>query len=944
MDSLFGIKMSLLVVILLASCGVILLGLVFLGLRNRVMLKLGLRNIPRRRTQTVLIVVGLMLGTLIISAAFGTGDTMTYSFRSLALDSLGEVDELIHTGGAMSLIGPEITIGDSTGSMYPRQITFFDQSRFTALSAQVASQQANQDASALLIDAMAPVIVNKEALVIDYTSRQSEKQVTVVGYDPVDADSFGALRTTSGKRVTFSELGANEVFLEQGMADRLDAAPGHELELFLAANQPLRVTVRAVIRPDVLPGSLLMNLAQVQDATNHPAQINAILVSNVGGSFSGAKHSPVVVKFLKTLVKGTNLQVNNDKEMLLLASNLIGSVFTTMFVAFGSFSIAAALLLIFLIFIMLAAERTQEMGVARAVGTRRRHLVQMFVYEGAAYDLVAAFVGTLLGAGVGLATVGVMAARMKNIADISVFQLHHRIEPRSMIVAFCLGLLMTFVTVTISAWRVSRLNIVTAIRDLPPPPHPDAGLRSLWLQQWRYLVDALRQLLHLRIYRTLKRLLWDGPIATLTFLWALTIRGPLAVVVGLALVRLSHSSRSAFLFGLGVSLAIIGIGLTIRWILGEYHVRPVIRDRIAFSFAGIGLLLFWMLPIDTLRFLNPPSRKSSSEIFILAGIMMIAGAVWALIYNSELLLGLVTLLLRPVHRLLPVVRIAIAYPLQYKVRTGLTIAMFALVIFMLVFMSVFVGLLNKAMGQEMFEGVAGIYDLEAAASPMNPIPDLAAAIRAKPELDISDYLTIRGQNAQRFSGGEISASGGRYYRIQLAKGVDAKKAARALESAFLENGLTTVVIKDQLEATLGMIRSILGLLQSFMGMGLIVGSASIGIISARAVVERRQQIGMLRAIGYQSWMIQWSFLIEATFVALLGILLGVSLGLILAYNFYNTEIASSGPESGMMFSFSIPWANLLLITAIAYGTTILTTFLPAWQAGHIYPAEALRYE
>jgi putative ABC transport system permease protein len=944
MDSLFGIRMSLLTVILLASCGVILFCLVVLGLRNRVMLKLGLRNIPRRRTQTVLIVVGLMLGTLIISAAFGTGDTMTYSFRSLALDSLGEADVLVHTGGSMSLIGPSIMFGNSSDALNFNRVTFFSQSRYTTLSAQVASQQANQDESALLIDGLAPVIVIQEALIVDYTSRQSEGRVSVVGYDPSTADSFGKLRSTSGKQVTLSDLGANEVYLEQGMADRLDAAPGHELAIFLATNKPLQVTVRAVIRSGVLPGSLLMHLAQVQSATNNSDKINAILVSNVGGSYSGAKHSQEVIKFLGPLLKGTSLKAHNDKELLLFAANMIGSVFTTMFVAFGSFSIAAALLLIFLIFIMLAAERTQEMGVARAVGTRRRHLVQMFVYEGASYDLVAALVGTLLGAGVGLATVGVMAARMKNIADISTFQLHHHIEPRSMIVAFCLGLLMTFVTVTISAWRVSRLNIVTAIRDLPPPPHPDAGLRSLWVQQWHYLVDALRQLLHLRLHRTLKRLLWDGPIATLTFLWALAIRGPLTILIGWALLRLSHNGRSAFLFGLGVSLAIIGIGLTIRWILGESHVRPAVRDRIAFSFAGIGLLIFWMLPIDTLRFLNPPSRKSGSEIFILAGIMMIAGAVWAIIYNSDLLLGLLTWLLRPVRRLLPVVRIAVAYPMQYKVRTGLTIAMFALVIFMLVFMSVFTGLINKAMGQDMIKGITGAYDIEAAPSPMNPIPDLSAAIRNKPELNPSDFLSIQGANAQIFSGGEISASGGRYYRIKLAKGVDAKTAARALESAFVENGMTTVVIKDQLEATVGMVRSILGLFQAFMGMGLVVGSASIGIISARAVVERRQQIGMLRAIGYRSWMIQWSFLIEASFVALLGILLGVGLGLILAYNFYNVQIASSGPESGMVFSFSIPWANLIVISAIAYGTSILTTFLPSWQAAHIYPAEALRYE
>ena len=59
----------------------------------------------------------------------------------------------------------------------------------------------------------------------------------------------------------------------------------------------------------------------------------------------------------------------------------------SLFTTFGSFSIAAGILLIFLIFVMLAAERRGELGIARAVGTRRGHLVQMFVFEGLAYDL-----------------------------------------------------------------------------------------------------------------------------------------------------------------------------------------------------------------------------------------------------------------------------------------------------------------------------------------------------------------------------------------------------------------------------------------------------------------------------------------------------------------------------------------------------------------------------
>ena len=43
------------------------------------MFKLGVRNIPRRRAQTTLIVLGLMLSTVIISAAFTTGDTVDRS-------------------------------------------------------------------------------------------------------------------------------------------------------------------------------------------------------------------------------------------------------------------------------------------------------------------------------------------------------------------------------------------------------------------------------------------------------------------------------------------------------------------------------------------------------------------------------------------------------------------------------------------------------------------------------------------------------------------------------------------------------------------------------------------------------------------------------------------------------------------------------------------------
>jgi putative ABC transport system permease protein len=124
-----------------------------------------------------------------------------------------------------------------------------------------------------------------------------------------------------------------------------------------------------------------------------------------------------------------------------------------------------------------------------------------------------------------------------------------------------------------------------------------------------------------------------------------------------------------------------------------------------------------------------------------------------------------------------------------------------------------------------------------------------------------------------------------------------------------------------------------------MGLGLVVGIAALGVIAARSVVERRQQIGILRALGFQKGMVQLTFLMESSFVALLGIAIGIILGAALAYNLVN---AIGEDIEGL--SYSVPWINLIVIAIIGYGASLLTTYLPAQQAGRVYPAEALRYE
>ena len=124
-----------------------------------------------------------------------------------------------------------------------------------------------------------------------------------------------------------------------------------------------------------------------------------------------------------------------------------------------------------------------------------------------------------------------------------------------------------------------------------------------------------------------------------------------------------------------------------------------------------------------------------------------------------------------------------------------------------------------------------------------------------------------------------------------------------------------------------------------MRLGLLVGIAAVGVIASRSVVERRQQIGVLRALGFQRGAVALSFLIETAFVVGLGGLAGTVLGVVLSRNLFTSDEVGSS-EAG----FVVPWAIIAIIAVLTNAAALLMTWIPARQAARIAPAEALRYE
>src|SRR5574340_1278239 len=98
MTQLFGVPLDTLTTILVVTAATIVAGVILLAIGNVIFFKIGVRNIPRRRTQMMLIVFALMLSTMLLTSVLATGDVMNAAVQSVAIYNLGSVDMTLSGG------------------------------------------------------------------------------------------------------------------------------------------------------------------------------------------------------------------------------------------------------------------------------------------------------------------------------------------------------------------------------------------------------------------------------------------------------------------------------------------------------------------------------------------------------------------------------------------------------------------------------------------------------------------------------------------------------------------------------------------------------------------------------------------------------------------------------------------------------------------------------
>lgn len=165
------------------------------------------------------------------------------------------------------------------------------------------------------------------------------------------------------------------------------------------------------------------------------------------------------------------------------------------------------------------------------------------------------------------------------------------------------------------------------------------------------------------------------------------------------------------------------------------------------------------------------------------------------------------------------------------------------------------------------------------------------------------------------------------------------------------------------------VTSVISSIQSITaGIETLLGStAAISIVAAfivitttmfTTVVERTKEIGLLKALGFNSRNIMSTFLVEATFTGFVGGIMGAALGSGLAYlvvDLYSSSVRPSGATRATLSSglLSATGGGIritpvitpeLLIFGIVLATFVgaLAGLLPAWRASRLTPVEALQ--
>jgi putative ABC transport system permease protein len=209
--------------------------------------------------------------------------------------------------------------------------------------------------------------------------------------------------------------------------------------------------------------------------------------------------------------------------------------------------------------------------------------------------------------------------------------------------------------------------------------------------------------------------------------------------------------------------------------------------------------------------------------------------------------------------------------------------------------------------------------------------DTASTLRAAQVNDLRDI--VRGSTANKVTFPSLSVRASSPSKVE------------ALEASIKSMGFNAFSLLDA-SKSLRTFFSVFDLLLGIFG-SLALAVATLGIVNTlvMAILERRREIGVLKALGAADADVQRLFFVEAGVMGLFGGFLGVFFGWVLGRAItFGTNVYLKRQALNPIELSSVPWWLILAGIVFAVLVSLAAGLYPASRAAKLNPVDALRYE
>jgi putative ABC transport system permease protein len=864
------------------------------------------RNTKTHRSTTILTIIGAMVGTSLITATFMLYSSIDDSVKTFVKTQFGPIEN-------------DITYKEG----------FISEKIWADLKPDLV-----QSAQVL------PTVRMYGNLSKSTNSKQISNffpHVYIHAFDHNEAQKFDPEAT----KVIPSQIGNDEMVISTRLAQKLEVKQGDQVQLLLPSkNKPTVFTIKKVVSEQGLTGyrgvdngkaTAIISLATARHLLGIEEEFTNILYSSssIPASLNLEKWSP---NFSKTIAHSKTESIKK---------------FVFLFFITSMIAIAIGIIFVINIFKMIAVERKQELGMLRAIGMNVREIRLALRMEGFLYSITSSLAGILLGIGLSY----VVLLKIKDLLALSIqyendldISYHFSINPSLVIAGFAIGMILIDLCMLWISRNTAKQTIVQLLQTVNESHSPSLFNRKKHSGKTIVYVSWFIFTIGLIVFTQTTQFA-DGVNEEA---YEDYIRGGIAIIILLSSVGLLH-------FGLPVFFI---------WLQRRFRSFPKVYGTLSIAF----------------RYPSANKKRTSLLLFMftlvlfLTGFSSVVSAFLGSIANSwdeQKVLGGYHLAIKADHQVstddLKKMINRSSYINKNEIKNATAIyqtnqptaiingidADFA--------KNIQLPLLKRDTNYQSDRAAW----LEVAKNPNVAIISEETLRNQSKTYKIGDFFPLQqGKNSTNKKIIGVAKYNAESYGFNTSYGLWIKQSevtslTKHVQTTFLlqvhhptKLGMTAKGIEKEfyLQGFYGMqnpqqmiivgrsfIQIIFTLLESFSFLATIIGLAGLMVIMFRQIHERRQQLGMLRALGIGKRLLYWGIFSEGFVVATMGISLGIGLGSFVG------DLLLQDFTSNLNASYTFPYAKLGIYFVIALLISLICSLIPARQTLKLSPVEATRY-